>query len=373
MGNTEFVKNKVQLEPPLQRKIIHIDMDAFFASVEQLDDPTLRGKPIAVGGNEVRGVVAAASYEARKFGVRSAMSSALAKRKCPELIFVKPNFSRYKAVSKEIRKIFLHYTDLVEPLSLDEAFLDVTANIHNHKSATEIAKEIREKIFEVTGLTASAGISINKFMAKIASDINKPNGQKTIKPPEVIPFLESLSIEKFFGVGKVTADKMKSWGIYNGHQLKQHSLEFLTLQFGKSGLHFYNIVRGKQYSEVKPDRIRKSVGTENTYAENKENYTEIMEALEIIAKETEKRLKSIKTSGRTITVKIKYNDFSVQTRSKTLPNFVQNKSDFFETIIELIQQSEIILPVRLLGISISNLELSNTKSSQNLNQLKFDF
>jgi len=356
-----------------QRKIIHIDMDAFFASVEQLDHPELKGKPVAVGGNEIRGVVAAASYEARKFGIKSAMSSGLAKRKCPELIFVKPNFARYKAVSKQIREIFLYYTDLVEPLSLDEAFLDVTANLHNHKSATEIAQEIRAKIFETTGLTASAGISINKFMAKIASDINKPNGQKTIKPHEVIAFLEHLPIQKFFGVGKVTAEKMQSWGIFNGYQLKQHSIEFLTQHFGKSGSHFYYIVRGIQHSEVKPDRIRKSVGTENTYFENKTTHEEIIAALEEIANETEKRLKSIQTKGKTITVKLKFNDFTVQTRSKTLPLYVQLKHDFFPVVLELIDQSEISLPIRLLGISISNLELKEDKTEQKHHQLSFDF
>ncbi len=356
-----------------QRKIIHIDMDAFYASVEQLDNPELKGKPVAVGGNELRGVVAAASYEARKFGVKSAMSSALAKRKCPELIFVKPNFTRYKEVSKQIRSIFLHYTDLVEPLSLDEAFLDVTANIHHHHSATEIATEIRNKILETTGLNASAGISINKFMAKIASDINKPNGQKTIKPNEVIPFLETLPIQKFFGVGKVTAEKMQKWGIYNGLQLKQHSIEFLTQQFGKSGAHFYHIVRGIQFSEVKPNRIRKSVGTENTYYEDKEDREEIIAALDLIAQETERRLKSIPTRGRTITVKLKFNDFTVQTRSKTLPDYFQAKSDFFETVIELIDQSEIPLPLRLLGISISNLETKEAKVQSKEEQLRFDF
>lgn len=356
-----------------QRKIIHIDMDAFYASVEQLDNPDLKGKPVAVGGNEVRGVVAAASYEARKFGVKSAMSSALAKRKCPDLIFVKANFSRYKEVSKQIRTIFLEYTDLVEPLALDEAFLDVTANIHNHQSATEIAKEIRSKILKTTGLTASAGISINKFMAKIASNINKPNGQKTIKPHEVIPFLETLPIQKFFGVGKVTAEKMQKWGIYNGAQLKQHSIEFLTQQFGKSGAHFYHIVRGIQFSEVKPNRIRKSVGTENTYHEDKVERKEIIEALDTIAQETERRLKSIPTRGRTITVKLKFNDFTVQTRSKTSLDYLDSKEDIFTIVVDLIDQSEIPLPVRLLGISISNLESKEPIIHEEAYQLSLDF
>ena len=355
------------------RKIIHIDMDAFFASVEQLDNPALRGKPIAVGGNEKRGVVAAASYEARKFGVRSAMSSALAKKKCPNLIFVKHNFARYKEVSNQIREIFLQYTDLVEPLSLDEAFLDVTANKHNHASATEIANEIREKIFKETGLTASAGISINKFMAKIASDINKPNGQKTIKPNEVISFLEKLPINKFFGVGKVTAKKMNSWGIYNGYQLKQHTLQFLVQTFGKSGQHYYNIVRGIQKSEVKPNRIRKSVGTERTYSHNKLTTKEIIESLEIIATETEKRLINSKSKGKTITVKIKYNDFSVQTRSKTISNYTNSKTDIWPVVVELIEQNDIILPVRLLGISISNLENIKKEKKNESAQLSLAF
>ncbi|MFT5822817.1 MAG: DNA polymerase-4 [Crocinitomix sp.] len=339
-----------------QRKIIHIDMDAFFTSVEQLDNPELRGKAIAVGGNEKRGVVAAASYEARKFGVRSAMSSALAKKKCPALIFVPHHFDRYKEVSRQIREIFLFYTDLVEPLSLDEAFLDVTDNLHSHKSATEVAKEIRQRIFEETGLTASAGISINKFMAKIGSDINKPNGQKTIKPAEVIPFLETLSINKFFGVGKVTAKKMNSWGIYNGHQLKQHTREFLTQHFGKSGNHFYNIVRGIQHSEVKPNRIRKSVGTERTFNENKYEISDILASLDTIATETEKRMISSKSKGKTITVKIKYNDFTVQTRSRTITEYVDSKTDIWPVVLELIEQDELALPIRLLGISLSNLE-----------------
>lgn len=349
-------------------------MDAFFASVEQLDYPELRGKPIAVGGSEKRGVVAAASYEARKFGVRSAMSSALAKRKCPELIFVPHHFDRYKEVSRQIREIFFHYTDLVEPLSLDEAFLDVTDNLHGHNSATEIAAEIRQRIFEETGLRASAGISINKFMAKIGSDINKPNGQKTIKPAEVIPFLETLSINKFFGVGKVTAKKMNSWGIYNGYQLKQHTSEFLTQHFGKSGAHFYNIVRGIQHSEVKPNRIRKSVGTERTFSENKYDQADIMDALDKIARETEKRMLSSKSKGKTITVKIKYNDFTIQTRSRTIDKYVDTKAEIWPVVEELIEQDYLTLPVRLLGISLSNLEHLKKEVVKKENpQLRFAF
>ncbi|MBT8281634.1 MAG: DNA polymerase IV, partial [Muriicola sp.] len=226
------------------RKIIHVDMDAFYASVEQLDNPELFGKPLAVGGGSKRGVVAAASYEARKFGVRSAMSGALAKKLCPELIFVKPRFDRYKEISQQIRSIFFDYTDLVEPLSLDEAYLDVTDNKLGNPSASLIAKEIRSRIFSELGLKASAGISINKFIAKVASDINKPDGQKTVNPEEVIPFLEKLDIRKFYGVGKVTADKMYQFGIFTGLDLKGKSREFLEDHFGKSGMFYYQVVRG---------------------------------------------------------------------------------------------------------------------------------
>jgi len=250
------------------RKIIHIDMDAFFASVEQLDNPDLRGKAVAVGGGTERGVVAAAGYEARKFGVFSAMSGALAKKKCPHLIFVKPRFERYKEISKKIKAIFHEYTNLVEPLSLDEAYLDVTKNKKGNPSATLLASEIRKRIYDELGLRASAGISINKFVAKVASDINKPNGQKTIPPEEVEEFLEVLPIEKFYGIGKVTAAKMYNLGVFNGKDLKSKSLIFLTDNFKKAGTHYYNIVRGIQKSEVKPNRIRKSVAAEHTFSKN---------------------------------------------------------------------------------------------------------
>ncbi len=229
------------LETIPYRKIIHIDMDAFFASVEQMDNPVLRGKPIAVGGSENRGVVAAASYEARKFGVRSAISGVLAKKNCPDLIFVKPRFERYKEISNKIQKIFYEYTDLVEPLSLDEAYLDVTANKKGNPSATLLAQEIRLRIQNEVGLTASAGISVNKFVAKIASDYNKPNGQKTVNPDEVISFLEVLPIRKFYGVGKVTTEKMYQLGIFTGLELKSKSIDFLSTHFGKSGSFYYNV------------------------------------------------------------------------------------------------------------------------------------
>jgi DNA polymerase-4 len=360
--------------PAEERKIIHVDMDAFYASVEALDDPELRGKPLAVGGGGDRGVVSAASYEARKYGVRSAMSGKLAKRKCPQLIFVPPRFERYKEISDQIRTIFHQYTDLVEPLSLDEAFLDVSENIHNHHSATEIAKEIRQKIFETTGLTASAGISINKFTAKVASDINKPNGQKTIKPHEVEKFLEQLPIGKFFGVGKVTAQKMHSWGIFNGHQLKQQSLEFLNANFGKSGQHYFNIVRGIQHSIVKPHRERKSVGAERTYSENLIGHQAAIEKLKLIAQTIEKRLQSSKKEGKTITLKVKFSDFQQITRSKTIDHLTNDIKVFMPIVEELVLAEDFKKSIRLLGISLSNFEeIPAEKPKPSNNQLKFDF
>ena len=279
-------------EPISYRKIIHIDMDAFYASVEQLDNPELKGKPLAVGGSETRGVVAAASYEARKFGVRSAMSGVQAKRNCPDLIFVRPRFERYKEISKKIRAIFHEYTDLVEPLSLDEAYLDVTQNKKGNPSASIIAQEIRKRIFEEVGITASAGISVNKFVAKVASDYNKPNGQKTVNPEEVESFLENLDIKRFYGIGKVTTDRMYHFGIFTGKDLKSKSREFLEEHFSKSGLHFYNIVRGIHNSEVKPNRITKSVAAEHTFNENLTSEIFMIERLERIASELENRLPS---------------------------------------------------------------------------------
>ncbi len=344
------------------RKIIHVDMDAFYASVEQLDDPSLKGKALAVGGSSKRGVVAAASYEARRFGVKSAMSGREASRRCPHLLFVKPRFDRYKDISQQIRRIFFEYTDLVEPLSLDEAYLDVTENKFNFPSATVLAREIREKIKVKTGLNASAGISINKFIAKVASDINKPNGQKTIPPDEVIPFLEQLDIRKFYGVGKVTQDKMYRLGIFTGADLKLKSRDFLQEHFGKSGMYYYNVVRGIHLSEVKPTRIRKSLGAERTFSENISSEIYMLEKLEDIAVEVEKRLKSNRVAGKTITLKVKYSDFSVQTRSKTLKLYIASKALIMEETKALLYQEPINDSVRLLGISFSNLNTEHTKS-----------
>ncbi len=331
-------------------------MDAFYASVEQMDNPDLIGKPVAVGGNLERGVVAAASYEARKFGVRSAMSGKIAALKCPQLIFVKPRFERYKELSYRIRDIFYDYTDLVEPLSLDEAFLDVTENKVNNPSATLIAQEIRKRIREEVGLNASAGISYNKFLAKTASDINKPNGQAVILPKQAEAFLEKLPIEKFFGIGKVTAEKMKEIGIHNGYDLKQYSLQYLTKSFGKSGLHFYNIVRGIHLSEVQPNRVRKSLSAENTFEKDLMGREQWIPALMEIFEELKRRIEKSGIKGRTVTLKIKYRDFTIHTRSKTFEQYPEEEK-IRQAVIELLEQEELSLPVRLFGIGLSNLNI----------------
>lgn len=352
------------------RKIIHVDMDAFYASVEQHDNPELRGKAIAVGGGQY-GVVAAASYEARKFGIRSAMPGRKALDLCPHLIVVKPRFQRYKEISQQIREIFYEYTDLVEPLSLDEAYLDVTENKKDMDSANEIAREIRQKIFDKTGLTASAGISVNKFLAKVASDYNKPNGQKTIHPSQIIDFMEKLPIEKFYGIGKVTANKMHEMHIFSGKDLKDKSLEELIRLFGKSGNYYYNVVRGNHKSEVKPHRIQKSVGVEETYFENLLDEQAVFKQLKIISKDLEERLGRKEIKGKTLTLKIKYKDFSVYTRSKTQEVYYGDSEDLLETAQDLWQLRPYDKPVRLLGLSLSNL---NTQEKKQISvQLKLPF
>ncbi|MEE9348802.1 MAG: DNA polymerase IV [Flavobacteriaceae bacterium] len=357
-----------------QRKIIHVDMDAFYASVEQMDDPSLVGKVLVVGGGGKRGVISAASYEARKYGIKSAMSGYQARQKCAHIVFVKPRFERYTEISKQIRKIFYDYTDLVEPLSLDEAYLDVTSNKKNNPSATLIALEIRDRIFTEVGLRASAGISSNKFVAKIASDINKPNGQKTISPEEIIPFLEKLPIGTFYGIGKVTATKMRNMGIFNGLDLKLKSEDFLVENFKSSGSHYYNIVRGIYNSEVKPNRIRKSIAAEHTFTTNLTSEVFLLKQLDGIANDIEKRLKKSKVAGKTITLKIKYSDFTQQTRSKTLPLFIKEKALVLETVKELLFQEKIKNSVRLVGISVTNLNINSKKKEKVMDvQLKFDF
>ena len=358
------------------RKIIHVDMDAFYASVEQMDRPELREKPIAVGGGGKRGVVSAASYEARAFGVKSAMTGTLASKLCPEIRFVRPNFERYKEVSKHIHQIFYDYTNLVEPLSLDEAYLDVTENKTGNPSASLIAQEIRVRIHQEIGLTASAGISINKFIAKIASDYNKPNGQKTVNPEEVISFLEQLDIRKFYGVGKVTAERMYQLGIFTGMDLKQKSVDYLDTHFGKAGRYYYEVVRGIHKSEVKPNRTRKSLAAERTFSKNLSSEVFLVDKLNHIADEVSRRLLKGKVSGKTITLKIKYSDFTLQTRSKTLPYFVKDKNTILELSKALLYQEKLSNSVRLLGVSISNLKLESDKKDEKQHvsvQLKFDF
>ncbi|MEP0713993.1 DNA polymerase IV [Algoriphagus sp.] len=350
------MENEKEITLPPIRKIIHVDMDAFYASVEQLDHPEWRGKPLVVGGNAARGVIAAASYEARKFGVHSAMPSILAARKCPQLIFAPARFDRYKEISSQIREVFHEYTDLVEPLSLDEAFLDVTENKKGLKSAILIAKQIRQMIYERTGLNASAGVSYNKFLAKIASDLNKPNGQAVILPEEAEEFLEKLPIKKFFGIGKVTTEKMGSLGIHNGKDLKQFSLQYLTRKFGKSGIHYFNIVRGIHLSEVQPHRIRKSISAENTFERDLSEDEELRLELRNIYDELIRRIKKSGINGRTVTLKIKFSDFTQQTRSKTQEQY-PNEELIWHIAQELLTQEPFDKSIRLLGLGLSNLNI----------------
>lgn len=335
-------------------------MDAFFASVEQYDNPELRGKPLAVGHIH-RGVVAAASYEARKFGIHSAMPSKIALEKCPYLIFVPPRFKRYREISMQIRRIFTEYTDLVEPLSVDEAYLDVTTNKKGIASANQIAREIRQQIFTETGLTASAGISINKFLAKVASDINKPNGQKTIHPSQISTFLDTLPIEKFYGIGKVTTKKMHQLGVYSGADLKLKSADELIQRFGKAGRHYYNIVRGIHHSEVRPDRIQKSVAVEETFDEDLQKNQNVFNKIDDLTEKLHQRLLNTDIKGKTLTLKIKYKDFNIITRSKTMPEYFSNKFEIAALAKNLWNLRPYNQPIRLIGLSVSNL---NTEVKQ---------
>ena len=342
-------------KPPLaSRKIIHIDMDAFFAAVEQRDDPSLRGRPVAVGGSKERGVVAAASYEARRFGVRSAMASVSARRRCPDLVFVKPRFIVYKAVSQQIRAIFADYTPLIEPLSLDEAYLDVTENLKRIASATQIAEEIRARIRAETGLTASAGVSYNKFLAKLASDYRKPDGLHVVTPARGRDFVEALEVGRFHGIGPVTAAKMKRLGIATGLDLRQKSEAFLTAEFGKAGRYYYDLSRAIDHRAVSPDRVRKSVGSERTFGEDLTTPEALTEGLRPSIQSVWEHCERTGTAGRCVTVKVKYSDFRQLTRSRTVSRPVTSL-DELETIgLELLAG---ILPlersVRLLGLSVS--------------------
>lgn len=357
-------------EDRTMRKIIHVDMDAFFASVEQRDNPALRGKPVAVGGERERGVVAAASYEARRFGVRSAMASVTARRKCPELIFVKPRFEVYKAVSREIRDIFNDYTDLVEPLSLDEAYLDVTENHKAIQSATLIAQEIRARIRLKTGLTASAGVSYNKFLAKLGSDYNKPDGLFVVTPRMGADFVEALPVERFHGVGPATMQKMNRLGIITGADLRAQSLEFLTAHFGVSGQHYYNIARGVDHRRVNPDRIRKSVGAENTFFQDIFSFEAAREALSPIVEKVWRYCEQSGARGRTVTLKVKYNDFRQVTRSHTLSAPVADPSELSRLSASLLEG---VFPlakgIRLLGVSLSSLGKGSDAEADNGSQL----
>ena len=340
----------------LQRKIIHVDMDAFYASVEQRDNPDLRGKPVAVGGSRERGVVAAASYEARKFGVRSAMPSVTAKRQCPDLIFVKPRFEVYKAVSQQIREIFAEHTPIIEPLSLDEAYLDVTENLLKIPLARDVALAIRAKIKEVTGLNASAGVSYNKFLAKLASDHRKPNGQYVITPEMGPWFVEFLPVGKFHGIGPATRARMNSLGLHTGLDMRSQTLDFMQANFGKTGDYYYWISRGIDNREVRADRVRKSVGAEITFPSDLTDFEAMSAELQPLIKKVWRYCEDKGTRGRTVTLKVKFNDFETITRSRSVPAAVSSRDDLERLSISLLQQElPVIKPVRLLGVSLSSL------------------
>ncbi len=352
---------------PSTRKIIHIDMDAFYASVEQRDNPALRGKPVAVGGSRARGVVAAASYEARVYGVRSAMASVMALRKCPDLLFVKPRFEVYKAVSSQIREVFAQYTDLIEPLSLDEAYLDVTENYAGLASATEIARQIKEKIKETTQLTASAGVSYNKFLAKLASDYRKPDGLFVIKPADGPAFVETLLVGQFHGIGHVTAQKMNELGIFTGLDLRQQSEDYLQRHFGKAGRYYFHIARGIDDRPVNPDRVRKSVGSENTFEHDLFDLPDLSARLQPLIDDVWQYCQTKNMTARTVTLKVKYADFRQITRSRTLMSPIPSR-DIFERITADLLQT--ILPIsqgiRLVGVSVSGLSFFPTENSGQL-------
>ena len=340
-----------------QRKIIHIDMDAFFASVEQRDNPALRGKPVAVGGARERGVVAAASYEARKFGVHSAMASITAKRRCPELIFVPPRFDVYKAVSQQIRTIFAEYTPVIEPLSLDEAYLDVTENPKGIGSATQIAEEIRARIRTETSLTASAGVSYNKLLAKLASDYRKPDGIFVITPKMGPAFIEALAVSKLHGIGPATTAKMNRLGIHTGFDLRAQTLPFLKEHFGKSGHYYYLIARGIDERPVRADRIRKSAGAENTFSQDLTAFEAMREALQPIIDKVWRYCENSGVRGRTVVLKVKYADFHQITRSRTLAGTVASRAALEQISLDLLATlMPVPMGVRLLGVTLSTLE-----------------
>ncbi|MFZ5706609.1 MAG: DNA polymerase IV [Pseudomonadota bacterium] len=352
------------------RKIIHIDMDAFYASVEQRDDPSLRGKPVAVGGTRERGVVAAASYEARRFGVRSAMASGLARRLCPDLLFVRPRFEVYREVSRQIHEIFAEFTDLIEPLSLDEAYLDVTSNHQGAATATEVARMIRARIKAETGLTASAGVSYNKFIAKLASDHNKPDGLCVVRPDQGLAFLAPLAVGRFHGVGPVTAARMEKLGIHTGADLRRCSREFLAQQFGKSGDYFYLAARAIDHRPVRPDRVRKSIGSENTFFHDLFAHDDLAAALRESSDTVARHAARTGKAGRTVSIKLRYADFRTLTRARTLLAPVSDADSLYRTALELLAPLEPVEQgVRLLGVTLSNLGEGEEELSVTAEQL----
>ncbi len=360
--------------PALIRKIIHVDMDAFYASVEQRDNPDLRGKPVAVGGSSKRGVVAAASYEARAFGVRSAMPSVTAQRQCPDLIFVKPRFEAYKAVSRQIRDIFARHTDLIQPLSLDEAYLDVTHDKQGIGSAVKIAKAIRAAIRDETGLTASAGVSYNKFIAKLASDQNKPDGMCVILPDQGLEFVASLPVRRFHGVGPRTAEKMAKLGVNTGADLAQKDENWLAQHFGSWGGYLFWAARGIDHRPVIANAVRKSVGAETTYFDDKRSATELHDALEEIINVLWDRIERSQAQGRTVVLKARYSDFRTITRSRTVGQALTDRAAIAQLGHALLDQ---ILPVemgvRLLGLTLSGLVDHNEIAHSAAPQGQFTF
>ena len=355
------------VSPTALRKIIHLDMDAFYAAVEQRDQAGLRGRPVAVGGARERGVVAAASYEARQFGVRSAMPSATALRKCPELVFVPPRFAVYKEVSRQIHAIFAEYTPIIEPLSLDEAYLDVTENLKGIESATQIARDIRAKILDETGLTASAGVSYNKFLAKLASDYRKPNGQFVVRPGQGLAFVAGLAVGQFHGIGPVTAARLNQLGVFTGADLRAQPVKLLTQHFGKAGRYYHALARAEDDRPVVPDRVRKSVGSETTFAHDLNGLPELLAALPPLLADVWAYCERTGGRGRTVTLKVKYADFQQITRSRSGVEPVPDAAALARLGRELVAG---LLPlpkgVRLLGITLSNLEAGGGQAGQQL-------
>ena len=347
------------------RKIIHVDMDAFFASVEQRDNPELRGKPVAVGGSSGRGVVAAASYEARRFGVRSAMPSVTAKRLCPDLIFCKSRFDVYREVSQQIRAIFRHHTDLVEPLSLDEAYLDVTEDKLGIGSATRIAELIRQEIRAKTRLTASAGVSYNKFLAKIASDQNKPDGLCVIRPGQGAAFVAELPIRRFHGVGPKGAEKMARLGIETGGDIAAKEIEWLRAHFGSFADYLYRAARGIDLRPVRSSRIRKSVGGERTFSRDLSAGAELRETMEDIIDIVWGYIERAEARGRTVTLKMKYSDFQIFSRAKTLDQPIASKTEFAAVGRALLEEVlPLPMPIRLMGLTLSKLERGGSEEDK---------